>query len=131
MCRSQITAVSASCVSCMSCRDDYCTTFLELSTSTSSLARSTALLANMEEHTGLSRVLSQLAEVEEKLESYHQDQADRDYFVLSELAKDYVGLMGAVKVRGSQRDFTIKWRTWLFTGCGQCMCTVKWIISLQ
>jgi sorting nexin-1/2 len=101
--------MSASCIGCVSCHDDYCTTCLELATSTSSLARSTALLANMEEHTGLSRVLSQLAEVEEKLESYHQDQADRDYFVLSELAKDYVGLMGAVKVRVSQRVFTIKW----------------------
>jgi sorting nexin-1/2 len=61
-------------------------------------ARSAALLANAEEHTGLSRVLSQLAEVEEKVETHQQDQADRDFFVLCELAKDYVGIMGAVKV---------------------------------
>ena len=56
------------------------------------------MLGNAEEHTALSRALSQLAEVEEKIDQLHMDQADNDFFVFSELIKDYINLIGAVKV---------------------------------
>ena len=65
---------------------------------TGSFAKSIAVLGNSEEHTALSRALSQLAELEEKVDSIHMDQADSDFFVLAELFKDYINLIGAVKV---------------------------------
>ena len=66
---------------------------------TSQFAKSTAMLGNVEEHTALSRALSQLSETEERIETIHADQADHDFFVMAELCKDYVSLLGAVKVR--------------------------------
>merc|ERR1711976_257971 len=69
----------------------------ELAINTGAFAKSAAMLGNAEEHTALSRALSQLAEVEEKLDQLHMDQADADFFVLSELVKDYVALIGSVK----------------------------------
>ncbi len=79
----------------------YIASFLceDLATNTGSFAKSVAMLGNAEEHTSLSRALSQLAEVEEKIDQLHMDQADNDFFVLSELIKDYVCLMGAIKVK--------------------------------
>ena len=70
----------------------------ELACNTGIFAKSTAMLANAEEHTALSRALSQLAEIEEKVEQLHHSQADNDYFTLSELVKDYIFLIQAVKV---------------------------------
>merc|ERR1711976_326897 len=69
----------------------------ELALNTGSFAKSAAMLGNAEEHTSLSRALSQLAEIEEKVEQLHMDQADADFFGLSELVKDYVSLIAAVK----------------------------------
>ena len=57
------------------------------------------MLGNAEENTALSRALSQLAEIEEKVDQLHLDQADMDFFVLAELVKDYIMLIGAIKVR--------------------------------
>ena len=62
-------------------------------------SKSAAMLGNAEEHTALSRALSQLAEVEENVDRLHLDQADSDFFVFSELIKDYIFLVMAVKVR--------------------------------
>lgn len=72
--------------------------FLELSQSTAIFAKSAAMLGNVEEHTALSRALSQLAETEEKIELLHKEQSEADFFLMAELMKDYVALMGAVKV---------------------------------
>ncbi|XP_031561545.1 sorting nexin-2-like [Actinia tenebrosa] len=69
----------------------------ELSTTTGSFAKSAAMLSNSEEHTSLSRALTQLAEVEEKIEQLQSQQAETDFFVLSELLKDYIGLIQSVK----------------------------------
>lgn len=69
----------------------------ELAFNTGQFARSAAMLGNAEEHTSLSRALSQLAEIEEKVEQLHADQADSDFFVFAELVKDYVSMLGAVK----------------------------------
>ncbi|CAG5124383.1 unnamed protein product [Candidula unifasciata] len=82
----------------------------ELSISAAAFARSAAMLGNVEEHTALSRALSQLAETEEKIETIHKEQADADFFLMAELMKDYVALMGAVKDVFYERIKTYK--TW-------------------
>ncbi|KAJ6647441.1 Sorting nexin-2 [Pseudolycoriella hygida] len=69
----------------------------ELSTLTGSVAKSAAVLSTCEEHTGLSRALSQLADVEEKIELLRSEQANSDLYILSETLKDYIGLFGAIK----------------------------------
>ena len=56
------------------------------------------MLGNSEEHTALSRAISQLAETEEKIDQLHHEQANTDFYVLSELLKDYIGLIGSVRV---------------------------------
>lgn len=66
--------------------------------STAIFAKSAAMLGNIEEHTALSRALSQLAETEEKIETLHKEQSEADFFIMAEMMKDYVALMGAVKV---------------------------------
>lgn len=68
---------------------------------TAQFAKSAAMLGNSEDHTALSRALSQLAEVEEKIDQLHQDQANADFHLFSELLGDYVRLITAVKVRGT------------------------------
>ncbi|XP_076331245.1 sorting nexin-2-like isoform X2 [Tachypleus tridentatus] len=69
----------------------------ELCNNTNSFAKSAAMLGNCEEHTALSRALSQLAEVEEKVEQAHMKQVNSDFFLLSEMLKDYIALIGTVK----------------------------------
>ncbi|KAJ3604529.1 hypothetical protein NHX12_029269 [Muraenolepis orangiensis] len=69
----------------------------ELSVNTALFAKSAAMLGNSEDHTALSRALSQLAEVEEKMEQLHQDQASADFYLLSELLADYIRLITSVK----------------------------------
>ncbi|CAE1225179.1 SNX1_2 [Acanthosepion pharaonis] len=69
----------------------------ELSMTTGQFAKSAAMLGNAEEHTALSRALSQLAETEEKVEQLHKEQADEDYYVISELLKDYINMIQSVK----------------------------------
>lgn len=69
----------------------------ELSSLTGSVAKSAAVLSTCEEHTGLSRALSQLADVEEKVELLRSEQANSDLYILSEIIKDYVGLFNAIK----------------------------------
>ncbi|XP_043103341.1 sorting nexin-2 isoform X3 [Puntigrus tetrazona] len=82
----------------------------ELSVNTASFAKSAAMLGNSEDHTALSRALSQLAEVEEKIETLHQDQAAADFHLFSELLGDYVRLITAVKGVFDQRMKT--WAKW-------------------
>lgn len=61
------------------------------------------MLGSVEENSALSRALSQLAEVEDKMEQLHQQQAFSDFFILAELLADYVRLLGAVRVRERNR----------------------------
>jgi sorting nexin-1/2 len=61
-------------------------------------SKSAAMLGNAEEHTALSRALSQLAETEERIEIIQRDQADHDYYLMAELLKDYISLLSSVKV---------------------------------
>lgn len=76
--------------------------YSELSVNTAQFAKSAAMLGNSEDHTALSRALSQLAEVEEKIDQLHQEQANADFYLFSELLGDYVRLITAVKVRGAR-----------------------------
>ncbi|XP_074667374.1 sorting nexin-2-like isoform X5 [Strix aluco] len=69
----------------------------ELSANTAAFAKSSAMLGNSEDHTALSRALSQLADVEEKIDQLHQKQAFADFYVFSELLGDYIRLIAAVK----------------------------------
>lgn len=56
------------------------------------------MLGNSEDNTALSRALSQLAEVEDKMEQLHQEQAASDFFIFEEMLADYIRLLGAVRV---------------------------------
>jgi len=56
------------------------------------------MLGNAEEHTALSRAMSQLADTEERIDQIQREQADNDFFVMAELLRDYIALLGAVKV---------------------------------
>lgn len=69
----------------------------ELSGYTSGVARSAALISGLEEHTGLSRALSQLADVEEKVELLRSEQGNSDLYILAEHFKDYLGMIQAIK----------------------------------
>ncbi|GLD46680.1 sorting nexin-1-like protein [Lates japonicus] len=71
----------------------------ELSLNTASFAKSTAMLGSAEDNTALSRALSQLAEVEDKMEQLHQDQAANDTFSFAELIADFIRLLGAVRCK--------------------------------
>uniref|UniRef100_A0A674K6Q5 Sorting nexin-2 n=2 Tax=Terrapene triunguis TaxID=2587831 RepID=A0A674K6Q5_9SAUR len=82
----------------------------ELSANTAAFAKSAAMLGNSEDHTALSRALSQLAEVEEKIDQLHQEQAFADFYVFSELLGDYIRLIAAVK---GVLDHRMKcWQKW-------------------
>lgn len=71
---------------------------LELALNTAQFAKSLAMLGSSEDNTALSRALSQLAEVEEKIEQLHQEQANNDFFLLAELLGDYIRLLSVVRV---------------------------------
>lgn len=77
----------------------------ELAVATGSFAKSAAILSNGEEHTSLSRALSQLADLEEKLEALHMEQSSTDFGILCELVKDYINLIGAIRVSEASHKF--------------------------
>nr|XP_020461529.1 sorting nexin-1 [Monopterus albus] len=82
----------------------------ELCGNTAVFAKSMAMLGNSEDNTALSRALSQLAEVEDKMEQLHQEQAASDFFIFSELLADYIRLLGAVRGCFDQR--VRAWQRW-------------------
>ncbi|XP_028297856.1 sorting nexin-1 isoform X1 [Gouania willdenowi] len=82
----------------------------ELCGNTAVFAKSMAMLGNSEDNTALSRALSQLAEVEDKMEQLHQEQAASDFFIFAELLADYVRLLGAVRGCFDQRMRA--WQRW-------------------
>lgn len=69
----------------------------ELASLAGGAARAAAALSGADPHAPLSRTLSQLAEVHEKVESLRIEQANTDFYVLCEHLKDYIGLIGAIK----------------------------------
>uniref|UniRef100_A0AAX7UJW2 Sorting nexin-1 n=1 Tax=Astatotilapia calliptera TaxID=8154 RepID=A0AAX7UJW2_ASTCA len=82
----------------------------ELCGNTAVFAKSLAMLGNSEDNTALSRALSQLAEVEDKMEQLHQEQAASDFFIFAELLGDYIRLLGAVRGCFDQRMRA--WQRW-------------------
>ena len=76
----------------------------ELALATGSFAAATSALATTEDSNNLSKALSNLAVVEEKVEKVQHRQADADHLHLFELIKDYVGLMGAVRDALTERQ---------------------------
>nr|XP_043886568.1 sorting nexin-1-like [Solea senegalensis] len=82
----------------------------ELCGNTAVFAKSMAMLGNSEDNTALSRALSQLAEVEDKLEHLHQEQAASDFFIFSELLADYIRLLASVRGCFDQRMRA--WQRW-------------------
>ncbi|XP_072880802.1 sorting nexin-1-like isoform X3 [Hemitrygon akajei] len=82
----------------------------ELAVNTGIFAKSAAMLGSSEDHTALSRALSQLAEVQEKIEQLQQEQANNDFFLLAELFSDYIRLISAVKGVFDQRMKA--WQRW-------------------
>ncbi|XP_013374429.1 PREDICTED: sorting nexin-1 isoform X3 [Chinchilla lanigera] len=82
----------------------------ELALNTAQFAKSLAMLGSSEDNTALSRALSQLAEVEEKIEQLHQEQASSDFFLLAELLSDYIRLLAIVRAAFDQR--MKMWQRW-------------------
>ncbi|KAL3993292.1 mitochondrial cardiolipin hydrolase [Sarotherodon galilaeus] len=82
----------------------------ELCGNTAVFAKSLAMLGNSEDNTALSRALSQLAEVEDKMEQLHQEEAASDFFIFAELLGDYIRLLGAVRGCFDQRMRA--WQRW-------------------
>eukprot|EP00092_Neocalanus_flemingeri_P003089 GFUD01003300.1.p1 GENE.GFUD01003300.1~~GFUD01003300.1.p1 ORF type:complete len:586 (-),score=266.19 GFUD01003300.1:187-1797(-) len=81
-----------------------------LSGHTYSLSKSLGMLGSAEDNSKLAAVISQLAEVEEKVEKVHEQQAKDDFYLLSELIHDYIGLVGSVKDAFNER--VKAWQSW-------------------
>ena len=60
-------------------------------------------LAHVEEHALLSSALVDLADVEEKLDQVHNEGAMKEYATLSELVKEYIGLLEMVQMSFDER----------------------------
>lgn len=69
----------------------------ELTSSLDLLGKSTALIGHDESNVSLSCALSHLASTHEKVEKIYETQSNYDFLYLSELLRDYVGLIGSVK----------------------------------
>jgi len=77
---------------------------------TYSLSKSLAMLGTAEDNSKLAAALAQLAEVEEKVEKVHEQQAKDDFYLLSELVRDYVGIVGSV--REALQERVKAWQAW-------------------
>ncbi|XP_023947705.2 sorting nexin-2 [Bicyclus anynana] len=69
----------------------------ELATRAHDAARSIAAAAAADPHAPLSRALSHLSDLHEKIEHLRNEQANTDFYVLTEHIKDYLGLINAIK----------------------------------
>merc|ERR1712165_599981 len=81
-----------------------------LSGHTYSLSKSLAMLGSAEDNSKLSAAIAQLADVEEKVEKVHEQQAKDDFYLLSELVHDYIGIVGSVKDAFNER--VKAWQSW-------------------
>ncbi|KFD53170.1 hypothetical protein M514_05880 [Trichuris suis] len=69
----------------------------EYSVATEGFCKCLSMLTACEENTSLSRALSLLCETMENVSQLQNDQADKDFFILYEMLKDYVALIEVVK----------------------------------
>nr|CAB3266458.1 sorting nexin-2-like [Phallusia mammillata] len=79
----------------------------ELAVNTASFAKSAATLGNAEEHTALSRALSQLSDTFEKIETVYQDESNTEYFGIAEKLGDYLRIITEIK-----EVFMIRVKSW-------------------
>uniref|UniRef100_A0A914WPB1 PX domain-containing protein n=1 Tax=Plectus sambesii TaxID=2011161 RepID=A0A914WPB1_9BILA len=82
----------------------------ELAGGTESFCKSMSMLASCEENTALARAFSQLAETQEKVGLLQHDQAEKDFFIFSEMLRDYLCLIAAVKEVFYER--VKAWQNW-------------------
>ena len=69
-------------------------------------SKSIAVLSNVEENKSVSHALARLSEVEDKVGQLHLQQQKDDLFLITEVVKDYVGLMNSIRVsKGHRRGF--------------------------
>ena len=74
-----------------------------MASSTKDFSKHAAILANSEEQLNLSRALSQLGEIYEKIDQIYLEQANCDYFSFAELVKDNICLLDNIKEVFHQR----------------------------
>ncbi|KAM9672614.1 LOW QUALITY PROTEIN: sorting nexin-2-like [Trichechus inunguis] len=101
----------------------------ELSANTAAFAKSAAMLGNSEDHTALSRALSQLAEVEEKMDQLRQEQAFADFHMFSQLFSDYICLIAAVKCVFDHMKCWQKWEDAQITLCKKRLTKAKTMVA--
>lgn len=70
----------------------------ELASCTGATAKSIAVLGHGEPGASLGRALAQLAETLEKVEVIRKTQSNSDLYQFGEMLRDYVALIGAIKV---------------------------------
>ena len=75
----------------------------DLASSTKDFAKSAAVLAHAEEHISLAKALSQLGDLYEKVDELQVEQSHSDFFIITELARDYIGLLTSVREVFDQR----------------------------
>ena len=81
-----------------------------VATCTGSISKSFSALSSIEDNAALSGAIAKLSAVHERIEGIHKEQSEADLYDLSELIKDYIGLIGAVKDAFGER---IKaWQNW-------------------
>lgn len=74
-----------------------------LTNATGNFARSIAVLGNVEDYTPLSFDLSKLATTEEKVEQIYAGQVNSDLYLISELLRDYISSITAIRDVMQQR----------------------------
>ena len=95
-----------------------------LSGQTYQLSKSLRLLGSAEDNSKLAAALQQLADVEEKVEKVHEQQAKDDFYLLSELIHDYIGIVSAVKDAFNER--VKAWQSWQGVQVRGCECEPDW-----
>uniref|UniRef100_A0A0K2U341 PX domain-containing protein n=1 Tax=Lepeophtheirus salmonis TaxID=72036 RepID=A0A0K2U341_LEPSM len=81
-----------------------------LANNTELLSDSLNKLAQVEENSKLSNAISKLSDVQYRVGRVHRGQSETDLYDLSELIKDYIGLVGAAKDSFSER--VKAWQNW-------------------
>lgn len=77
---------------------------------TYSVAKGLSALGTTEENVKLSTALDKLSEVFMKVEKVHEEQSKDDYYLLSEMIHDYIGIVGAVK--DALKERVKAWQAW-------------------
>jgi len=82
----------------------------DLGMKSNGFATSCAFLGEGEDNPSLKRALNKFAELQEKLDVIHREEADTDLFVLGETVKDYIALIQSAKAGFDERVRTFS--TW-------------------